>query len=486
MLHIGGLRTALYNYLFARSHGGTFVLRIEDTDQARFVPEALDDILSSLRWAGLTFDEGPSIGGPHEPYLQSMRGTVYRTYAQKLVDKGDAYYAFDTPEEIEDMKGRLREGGADSWAYGAASRMAMRNALTMDSSEVEKRLASGDPFVIRMKVPSDETIAFDDLIRGRVEIRSDELDDQVLMKSDGLPTYHLANVVDDHLMGISHVIRGEEWLPSTPKHILLYQKFGWTPPAMAHLPLILSPSGGKLSKRNAEKEGIPVSVRQYVEAGYEPEALINFLALLGWSPGDDRERFTLPELVEAFSVERVGSSGVQFDLEKLKWHNAQFIRTLPADEIGRRLGPELYRLGRTLDPATVVEAAELMRDRITFVADVVRDAPFLFDPPSGYDADLVARRWKGDATNGLLLSLAERFGSVPTEWNPSGIEDALKEIAGDLGVKQGELMMPLRIALSGTGAGPSVVGMLALLGRNESVHRIRDAVERLSTTSGIS
>ncbi|MEM1271704.1 MAG: glutamate--tRNA ligase, partial [Bacteroidota bacterium] len=326
-LHIGGLRTALYNYLFARKHGGTFVLRIEDTDRERFVEDAEADILAMLDWAGLSIDEGPDTGGAAGPYRQSERAELYQAHVQQLIDAGLAYHAFDSKDALDAMRERTGQG------YNAQTRQEMENALTLDADEVQRRIDAGDSYVVRLKVTPGESVRFEDHVRGEVEFSTDDIDDQVLLKSDGLPTYHLANVVDDHHMGITHVIRGEEWLPSTPKHILLYEAFGWTPPGMAHLPLILSPNGGKLSKRKADKMGIPVSVRQYVDAGYEAPALVNFLAMLGWSPGGDsayadRETFTLDELVDAFHVSEIGQSGAKFDLDKLDWYNANTIREL--------------------------------------------------------------------------------------------------------------------------------------------------------------
>ncbi|MEX0746711.1 MAG: glutamate--tRNA ligase, partial [Rhodothermales bacterium] len=320
-LHIGGLRTALYNYLFARKHGGAFLLRIEDTDQERFVPDAEADILDSLEWAGLEYDEGPRKGGPFEPYYQSRRKETYAAHSRELVDAGHAYYAFDTVADLERMRERHAREGEPPAKYDARTRMEMSNSLTLPREDVEKRLAAGEEHVIRLRVPTGDVVRFDDLIRGTVSFDSSTVDDQVLIKSDGLPTYHLANVVDDHLMRITHVIRGEEWLSSTPKHALLYRYFGWTMPEMAHLPLIMSPAGGKLSKRNSETLGIPVNVRQYREAGYEPEAVVNFLAFLGWNPGTEKEIFSLEELIQSFSIERVGSSSVQFNLDKLRWYN---------------------------------------------------------------------------------------------------------------------------------------------------------------------
>jgi len=319
--------------LLARKHQGAFILRIEDTDRERYVADAEQDILDALQWAGLAHDEGPSEGGDVGPYRQSERKELYQQYVQQLLDSGHAYYAFDTADDLE----ARREEAEHGFAYNARSRGEMENSLTLPDAEVTRRIASGDPYVVRMKVPVDSTVRFEDAIRGTVSFASEKVDDQVLLKSDGMPTYHLANVVDDHLMAITHVIRGEEWLPSTPKHVLLYRFLGWEAPVFAHLPLILSPEGGKLSKRDAEELGIPVSVRDYEQQGYEPEALLNFLALLGWNPGTEQELFSLNELEEAFSLDRVGSSGVQFDVDKLRWFNEQHLRDLSPEEFCERV-----------------------------------------------------------------------------------------------------------------------------------------------------
>ncbi|MCH7639346.1 MAG: glutamate--tRNA ligase, partial [Bacteroidetes bacterium] len=302
LLHIGGLRTALYNFLLARKHGGTFILRIEDTDRSRYVAEAEQDIIDSLRWAGMDFDEGPGKGGPHAPYYQSERSDLYKTAAGKLLADGHAYIAFDTPEDIEAMRERLKTKENPTPKYDLTTRGSMTNSLTLSEEEVKQRMDAGEPHVVRLLVPEGETVRFHDLVRGDVEFDTTQVDDQILVKSDGMPTYHLANVVDDNAMEITHVIRGEEWLSSVPKHILLYQYLGWEPPQMAHLPLIMSPTGGKLSKRSADRLGIPVSVKQYREAGYEPEALVNFLAFLGWNPGTEQEVFSMDELIEAYAV----------------------------------------------------------------------------------------------------------------------------------------------------------------------------------------
>ncbi|QXD15310.1 glutamate--tRNA ligase [Rhodocaloribacter litoris] len=474
LLHIGGLRTALYNYLFARRHGGAFLLRIEDTDRTRFVPEAEDDILASLRWAGLEIDEGPEQGGPHAPYRQSQRQAIYREHVQRLLEAGHAYVAFDTPEELEQMRTRLATEDDPSPKYDARTRQHMTNSLTLPAEEVARRLATGEPHVVRLKVEPGETIRFHDLIRGEVAIETDQVDDQVLLKSDGLPTYHLANVVDDHLMGITHVIRGEEWLPSTPKHLLLYRAFGWEPPRMAHLPLILSPNGGKLSKRNAEQAGIPVSVRQYREAGYEPEALVNFLAFLGWNPGDEREILSLQELIEAFSLDRVGSAGVQFNLDKLQWYNEQYLRRMPLDRLVERARPHVERAGYTADDAYLRRVAALMQERIRFAHELATACPYFFEDPVTYDEAGVRKRWKDDAP-GLVSAYADRLEALD-RFDAATAEAALRALAEARGVGAGRIIHPTRLALSGVTFGPGLFEMMEVLGRETCLRRLRRAV----------
>ncbi|WP_457653496.1 glutamate--tRNA ligase [Rhodocaloribacter sp.] len=477
LLHIGGLRTALYNYLFARKHGGRFVLRIEDTDRSRYVEEAEADILDSLAWAGLTYDEGPVKGGPHAPYHQSERKEAYDRYARALLDAGHAYVAFDTPEEIERMRKERATPENPAPKYDATTRMHMTNSLTLSAEEVRRRLAAGEPHVIRLKVDPGETVTFRDLIRGEVTFATAEIDDQVLVKSDGMPTYHLANVVDDHLMRITHVIRGEEWLPSTPKHVLMYRAFGWEPPEMAHLPLILSPTGGKLSKRNADKMGIPVSVRQYREDGYEPEALINFLAFLGWNPGDEREIFRLPELVEAFSIERVGSSGVQFNLDKLRWYNEQYLRMMTPGELVEKARPYLEKEGLTADEAYLRRVAELMRERISFAKDLATAARYFFEDPAAYDPKGVKKRWKADAAE-LVAAYADRLEALDP-FDEASVEAALRALAEEKGVGAGRIIHPVRLALSGVTFGPSLFAMMEVLGKETCLRRLRRAVEVL-------
>jgi glutamyl-tRNA synthetase len=476
-LHIGGVRTALYNFLFARKHGGQFILRIEDTDQERYVPGAEEDIIASLRWAGLTYDEGPDVGGPCGPYRQSERKALYRQYAEQLVKAGYAYYAFDTPEELEEMRLRLQKSGNPSPKYDAITRMSMRNSLTLPAQEVERLLAEGAPYVIRLKVPRRETIRFYDLIRGWVAFESSEIDDQVLLKSDGMPTYHLANVVDDHLMGITHVIRGEEWLSSTPKHVLLYQYLGWEMPQMAHLPLILSPKGGKLSKRNAEALGIPVLVHQYRDLGYEPAALVNYLAFLGWNPGTEQEVFTLEELIEAFSLERVRPSGVQFSLDKLQWYNQQFIRRLSVEELARKAMPYLEKHGLKAEETYVQRVAALMQERITFVEELATFCRFFYEDPETYEPQGVQKHWKPYSAE-LVRAYATRLEQL-SDFNAETAERALRTLAEERGVKAAEIIHPTRLAISGLTFGPSLFAMMEVIGQEACVRRLRRAAERL-------
>lgn len=477
LLHIGGLRTALYNYLMARKQEGQFLLRIEDTDRERYVEEAEPDILASLRWAGLAYDEGPDVGGSHAPYYQSERTELYHRFAQELIETGHAYYAFDTVEELDAMRERMQANGVAAPKYDAVTRTGMKNALTMPAEEVRERLASGRPYVIRLKVPPGESIRFEDLIRGWVTFDTDDLDDQVLVKSDGMPTYHLANVVDDHLMEITHVVRGEEWLPSTPKHMLLYRFLGWEPPRVAHLPLILSPNGGKLSKRNAEAMGIPVSVRQYREEGYEPEALVNFLAFLGWNPGTEQELFTLDELVEAFSIERVGSSGVQFNLDKLRWYNQQYLRRMEPAALAARARPYVEAQGYHPDEAYLAAVAGLMQERIDFARDLATQATYFFEDPSRYEEAGVQKRWKDDAAM-LLRAYADRLEALD-RFDAETAEAELRALADEQGAGAGRIIHPARLALSGVTFGPSLFHMMEVLGRETCLRRLRRAADVL-------
>jgi glutamyl-tRNA synthetase len=464
-LHVGGLRTALYNYLFARRAGGKFLLRIEDTDRSRHVEGAVEMIVSSLRWAGLTYDEGPDVGGPHAPYFQSERLPAYRDAADRLVASGRAYPCFCTAERLDAMR-KEREKARQSTKYD-------RFCLRLSPEDVQKRKAAGEPFVIRMRIPEERIVVVTDIVRGRVEFQTDILDDQILLKSDGFPTYHLANVVDDHLMEITHVIRGEEWLSSTPKHVLLYRFLGWDAPRFAHLPLLLGADRSKLSKRQAD-----VAVSDYRAQGYYPEALVNFVALLGWNPGYDRDFFTLADLTGEFSLERVGKSGAIFDLEKLRWLNAEYLRRKSPDELLGELKPLLAEKGVAgFDDAYLLTTLQLMRERITFVREIPEKAGWFFADPVEYEAETVQKRWK-PASRDLLqrllpvLEAAAPFAAAP-------LEAAVKEFAEREQVKASELVHPLRLACTGMGAGPGLYALMEALGKEACVRRIRRALEKL-------
>ncbi len=478
LLHIGGLRTALYNYLFAKGNDGTFVLRIEDTDQARYVEGAEEDIHRSLSWAGMEVDEGPENSGDVGPYRQSERKDIYEDYAEQLVEQGNAYYAFDTTEELDQMRERLKKSGNPSPKYDAITRMSMKNSLTLPEEEVERKLEEGEEYVIRLKVPRRETIRFEDEVRGFVSFESKGLDDQVLLKSDGMPTYHLANVVDDHLMKISHVIRGEEWLSSTPKHILMYEYFGWEPPKMAHLPLIMSPSGGKLSKRKAETEGIPINTKDYIEQKFEPEALVNFLAYLGWSPGDDSEIHSLEELCELFSLDRVSKGGAVFDYDKLIWYNEHYLREKPADELWPRVQEIAKEHGLDPDEDYMKQIIPLMKERVSKVEDFVTMGRFFFEDPEEYE-DQAVKKWKDNSAE-LLEAYVEKIEDLDEdEFKAKKLKDKIKEVIEAHDVGFGPLMMPLRVAVSGMGYGPDLTPTIELLGKETTIRRIKAAIEKL-------
>ncbi len=481
LLHIGGLRTALYNYLYARKHNGVFILRIEDTDQNRFVEGAEDDIIRSLRWAGLDYDEGPGKEGAFSPYRQSERSSLYRQYAEQLVAQDQAYYAFDTTEQLDEMRERLQKSGNPSPKYDAITRMSMTNSLTLPKEEVARRIDAGEEYVIRLKVPRRETIRFFDEIRGWVSFESQGLDDQVLMKSDGLPTYHLANVVDDHLMEVTHVIRGEEWLSSAPKHILLYQYLGWEAPKMAHLPLIMSPAGGKLSKRKADELGLPVNVRDYVDGDYEPEALVNFLAYLGWSPGDDRELMSLDEMIAEFSLDRVSKSGAIFNYQKLLWYNEHYLRALPLEVVLPRINKVAKKEGYNvpLDRLTLVYGQ--VSERLQRVQDFAAEAEVFFKAPTSYDEKAINKAWKSDTPDIIQAWLDLVSGFEAGKWTHDDLKSASSEFLESRGLGFGKLALPLRVAITGGASGPDLFHTIALLGKDESIQRIKTALSKLST-----
>jgi glutamyl-tRNA synthetase len=466
-LHVGGLRTALYNYLFAKHHNGKFVLRIEDTDQARRVEGAVENLIATLDWAGIRFDEGPGRDGGYGPYVQSERLDIYRTHAHELILKGLAYRCFCTPERLEEV--RKRQNAAKlSTSYD-------RHCRDLSADEVERRLKAGERNVIRMKVPLEGVLTFEDIIRGTVTIAHEVLDDQVIIKSDGFPTYHLAVVVDDHLMAISHVIRGEEWLPSTPKHILLYRFFGWEMPKFAHLPLLLNPDKSKLSKRQGD-----VAVEDYRSKGYFKESIVNFVAFLGWNPGDEREMFSLEELVREFSLDRVGKSGAVFNVEKLNWFNFEYLKSMPESEVLgllRACLAETPYAGQAFDDQYLLSVIHAMRERATFIKDVVEKSPYFFGRPTQYDQEVVKKRWKPETRDQMQRLLVE-FTQL---MNPGKeqFELALHKVAENLQVKNSDLIHPLRLAVSGVGAGPGLYDILAIIGKDETIHRISTAIERL-------
>lgn len=469
-LHIGGLRTALYVYLFARKHDGSLVLRIEDTDRTRFVEDAEEDILDGLKWVGIDYDEGPDEAGDYGPYRQSERSELYLKAAADLIESGHAYYAFDSADELASMREEKGTG------YNASTRMSMRNSLTLPKDKVAA-LLSDDKVdrVIRLMVPEHEEVTFSDACRGEITFSTSEVDDQVLIKSDGLPTYHLANVVDDHGMAISHIIRGEDWLSSTPKHVLLYRAFGWEAPAFAHLPLILSPSGGKLSKRKAEKDGIPVFVSDYRRAGYEPEAVINYLALLGWNPGTDQEIFSMSELIDAFTLDRVGTSGVQFDLAKLQWVNEQTIRALPIAEVMKRVGDELAGHGR--DEEYDARVVELFLPRISKLGSLPEETSYMYADPESYDEKTVSKKWKGDA-GAVVLDFRDKVEAVET-FTAGALHDIVSGIVEQRGVGFGKVVAPIRLAVTGVAGGPGLFEIMELIGKEATTRRLGRAVEVL-------
>ncbi|MEX0769917.1 MAG: glutamate--tRNA ligase [Balneolaceae bacterium] len=479
-LHIGGLRTALYNYLFARHHqGGKFILRIEDTDQKRYVEGAEEDVVESLLWCGIEIDEGPGKPGAFGPYRQSERKDLYKEHAQQLIESGHAYYAFDSPEELDQMRERLQKSGNPSPKYDAITRQSMKNSLTLPRDEVEDLLQMGADYVVRLKVPRRENIRFEDEIRGHVSFEAKGLDDQVLLKSDGMPTYHLANVVDDHLMKITHVIRGEEWLSSTPKHILLYRYFGWEPPKMAHLPLIMSPSGGKLSKRKAEEEGIPVNTRAYIEQKFEPEALVNFLAFLGWSPGDDSEIHSLEDLCKLFTLDRVSKGGAVFNYKKLLWYNEHYLREKPDRDLAARAKRIAESRGLSgIDDDYLIQIIPLMKERVSKIEEFITFGKFFFEDPEEYD-EKALKKWKENSPD-LVKAYRDKIADWEADqFKADRLKSALQEVIDEKEVGFGKLMMPLRIAVTGLGFGPDLFPALELLGKETVLRRIDRALQEL-------
>ncbi|MGL4596914.1 MAG: glutamate--tRNA ligase [Bacteroidia bacterium] len=494
-LHMGGVRTALYNYLFAKKHGGDFILRIEDTDQDRFVPGAEAYIVEALKWCGIEPNEGIGFGdGPCAPYRQSERkdAGVYAQYAQQLIDSGNAYYAFDTKEELDAQRERYEKMGK-TFSYNAISRQELKNSLALSEDEVKRRIAAGETYVVRAKMPRNEEIRFHDLIRGWVVVHSSQLDDKVLFKSDGMPTYHLANIVDDYTMQITHVIRGEEWLPSAPLHVLLYRFLGWenVMPQFSHLPLLLRPDGnGKLSKRDGDrlgfpvfplsgelldiKTGLPEKFTGYRETGYFPEAFLNMLVLLGWHGSSNQEIFTKEELVEAFSLERVSKSGAKFDAEKTKWFNQQYLRAKSDSELAAALQPILKEKGVVASDVYVTEMCRLMKEKVTFIPEFYAAGHYFFAAPTTYDQGVVAKRWN-EQTAACILSIKNAFAEL-NEWTSVSTETAFKAAAEASGTPAGQVMQLFRVCVSGEAGGPVLFEMVALLGKENVLARLEKAL----------
>ena len=492
-LHIGGVRTALYNYLFAKKHGGDFILRVEDTDQNRYVVGAEDYIIESLKWCGINFDEGVGIGGEHGPYRQSERNKlgIYKKYVDQLLASGHAYYAFDSTEELEQMRERLKAEGGSSQQYDASTRNSMKNSISLSKEEVAQRIEAGEPFVVRAKIPRNEEIKFKDIIRGWVVVDSANLDDKVLYKSDGMPTYHMANVVDDYLMKITHVIRGEEWLPSGPLHVLLYRFLGWEDvmPQFSHLPLILKPNGnGKLSKRDGDVGGFPVFPIQwtspegedfsgYREGGYFAEAMINMLALLGWNPGTEQEIFSLQELVDNFSLDKVGKSGSKFDPEKTKWFNEQYLRAKSNEELAQLVKPFVKTKGYNFsNDDFLASVCNLMKERATFLNDIVEKGIYFFEAPKTYDAETVKKKWKDESSN-IVTDLVTIFSN--TEFKAATLEEAFKTYIEEKGFGFGTPMTAIRLAITGVGGGPHLFDIMEIIGKEESIKRLNTGIENI-------
>ena len=487
-LHIGGVRTALYNYLFARQHGGDLVFRIEDTDSNRFVPGAEEYIIESFRWLGIKFDEGVSFGGEYGPYRQSERRSIYKKYVEQLLAADKAYIAFDTPEQLEAKRAEIQ-----NFQYDAHTRGEMTNSLTLPKEEVERRIADGEQYVVRFKVEPGIEVHIDDMIRGHVVIKSDILDDKVLYKSaDELPTYHLANIVDDHLMEITHVIRGEEWLPSAPLHVLLYRAFGWedTMPKFAHLPLLLKPEGkGKLSKRDGDRLGFPVFPLEwhdpktgdvssgYRESGYFPEAVVNFLALLGWNPGTEQELFTLDELVQAFDIHKCSKAGARFDYQKGIWFNHEYMLKKSNEEVANLFAPIVANNGVDESMERITKVVAMMKDRVNFVKELWPLCSFFFIAPTEYDEKTVKKRWKADSAK-VMGELAEVLEGID-DFSVEGQEPVVMKWIEEKGYKLGDVMNAFRLTLVGIGKGPGMFDISAFLGKEETLKRMRKAIEVL-------
>ncbi len=495
-LHLGGVRTVLFNYLFAKNQGGDFIVRIEDTDQGRFVAGAEDYIFNTLKWCGLEPDESPVHGGPYAPYRQSERKENYRQYAEQLVKDGYAYYAFDTPAELEEMRNRFKTPENPSPQYNQVLREKMRNSLSLEKDEVTRLLNESVPYVVRIKMPLNETISFTDMIRGEVSFNTSQVDDKVLLKADGMPTYHLAVVVDDYLMKITHAFRGEEWLPSAPVHLLVWKYLGWEEdmPQWAHLPLILKPDGnGKLSKRDGDRLGFPVFAMDWTdpktnettigfkERGFLPEAFVNLLAMLGWNDGTDKEIFSLSELIEKFSMDRVHKGGAKFDYEKAKWYNHEWIKLSEVSHLAAAVNQAFIdKQIAVTDEALLIKVIELVKDRCTLLADFVQQGSFFFESPATIDTDAIKPKW--DERKNMFFTELIRAYELSTLWETADLEKEFKELAAANQLKTGELMLPFRIMLVGGKFGPGVFDIAATIGKQETIKRIEHTLQLLQSS----
>ncbi len=494
-LHIGGVRTALFNYLFAKKHHGTFILRIEDTDQNRYVANAEQYIIDSLKWCNIPFDEGPNINEKFGPYRQSERKDIYKQYADYLIDNNKAYYAFDTAEELNFHR-KDHEAKKKTFIYNWHNREKLKNSLSLSKEEVTQRINNGDKYVIRFKTPTNETLVMQDIIRGEIKMETNVLDDKILFKSDGMPTYHLANIVDDHLMEISHVIRGEEWLPSMALHVLLYKAFNWKAPKFAHLPLILKPTGkGKLSKRDGDKFGFPVFPLEYTdektkevsrgyrEDGYFNDALINMLAFLGWNPGTEQEIFSLNELVQSFDLQKVHKAGARFDLDKTKWYQQQYLHAKSDAELVALFNPILdTKIGgstfKTFDNAYKTKVVGLIKERATFVADFWDLSSFFFAPPTQFNKKTAKKAWK-EGTSELMEALISILNTID-DFTTKEVENKVKAWITSKEIGFGKVMQPFRLSLVGAMKGPHLFDIASMLGKDETISRIKFAIKTLS------
>lgn len=496
--HIGGIRTALYNYLFAKKMGGDVILRIEDTDQTRFVEGAEEYIVESVRWLGFDFDEGVHVGGDYGPYRQSERKHMYRQYADQLLESGHAYYAFDTPEEMNAAREMAKKANMPTWSYNNITRNSMKNSLTLPADEVQRRLDAGDPYTIRIKYPRNEEIKVHDTILGWVSVNSNQLDEKILFKSDGMPTYHLANVVDDHLMEITHVIRGNEWMASLPLHKYLYQCLGWedTMPEFAHCPLLLKPNGkGKLAKRDGVEGGFPVFPLDwkdpasgdiwpgYRESGYLPEAVINMLAFLGWNPGTTQEIFSMEEMIEAFTLERVGKSGAKFDPDKAKWYNQQYLRAKSDEELGEMLVASLKANGNEVALEFATKVAGQMKERAVFAKDLM-NGTYFFEAPTEYDAKTVRKKWNAETAE-RMNTLVDELEAI-SDWTDENIETTFKALLEKLEVGMGAMLPNFRVLVTGEGMGPSMFAICDIIGKDETIVRMKAGIPKVEAQKAAS